>query len=115
MKQSLREALADSHIAAVTIALLLFSSVDCTFRAVWPYAFEAISFIFTAVAIWDIPYFSFDGVNRLQLVATLSYLYSAIVEVLAAWLMSRWIYGVGPVRSLIEQRRTLTRTQHAEV
>jgi hypothetical protein len=110
MKRSLREALAESHTAAVAIAVLLVWSLDGAFRALWDPAFSAASFLFTAVAIFDIPYFSptFTIVDRLMLITTLSYLYTAIVSFSAAWLLSRWVYGAGPLRTLMSYRSKLT-------
>ena len=57
MKRSLRQILDDSHIAAVTIAVLLWS-LDGAFQALWIPVSRAVGFLFTAVAILDIPYFS---------------------------------------------------------
>jgi hypothetical protein len=110
MKRSLREALAESHTAAVAIAVLLVWSLDGAFRALWDPAFSAASFLFTAVAIFDIPYFSptFTIVDRLMLITTLSHLYTAIVSFSAAWLLSRWVYGAGPLRTLMSYRSKLT-------
>ena len=110
MKRSLRVTLAESHVAAVTIAVLLLWSLDGAFRALWDPAFSAVRFLFTAVAIFDIPYFSptFTMVDQLMLVTTLSYLYSAIVSFSAAWLLSRWVYGAGPLRTLTSYRSQLT-------
>ena len=58
MNRSLRQVLADSHIAAATIAVLLLWSIDGAFRALWIPVSRAVEFLFTAVAIFDIPYFS---------------------------------------------------------
>ncbi|MGB6386326.1 MAG: hypothetical protein WBD25_15565 [Terriglobales bacterium] len=115
MKRSFREILADSHTAAVTIAVLLVWSLDGAFRAVWGPAFRAVSFLVTAVAIFNIPYFSptLDVADRLTLIATFSYLYSAAISLLAACLLSRWVYGVGPLRSLMNYRSKLTRRRDA--
>ena len=58
MKRSLRQILDDSHIAAVTIAVLLLWSLDGAFQALWIPVSRAVGFLLTAVAILDIPYFS---------------------------------------------------------
>jgi hypothetical protein len=55
MERSLRQILADSHVAAVTIALLLLWSFDGAIQALWEPASRAIEFLITAVAIFDIP------------------------------------------------------------
>lgn len=110
MKRSLRDALAESHTAAVAIAVLLVWSLDGAFRALWDPAFRAVSFLFTAIAIFDIPYFSptLTIADWFTLTTTLFYLYSAIISFSAAWLLSRWVYGVGPLRSLMSYRSKLT-------
>ena len=107
MKRSLRQILDDSHIAAVTIAVLLMWFLDGAFRALWIPVSRAIGFLFTAVAIFDIPYFSptFTLADRLTLATASAYLYGAVVSFSAAWLLSRWIYGTGPIRILTRYRK----------
>lgn len=102
MKPSLREILAESHVAAVTIVALLFWSLDWGFRGLWDPFLRVADFVITAVAILGIPYFSktLTVVDRLLLIETFYYLFSAFACVAAAWLLSRWVYGVGPLRSL---------------
>jgi hypothetical protein len=56
MKPSLREILADSHIALVAIAVLLIWCFDSGFAALWDPIFSAISSLVTAVAILGLPY-----------------------------------------------------------
>jgi hypothetical protein len=115
MKRRLRQVLADSHIAAATIVVLLVWSLDSAFRALWIPVSRAVGFLATAVAIFDIPYFSpaLTPADRWMLISSLYFLYSAIVSLLAAWLLSRWVYGVGPIRGLIACRSRLTRGKHA--
>jgi hypothetical protein len=43
----------------------------------------------------------------------LSILVSALVCILAAWLLSRWTCGVGPLRALASYRDKLPRKTHA--
>jgi hypothetical protein len=102
MKRSLRQVLADSHVAAVTIAVLLLWSLDAAFRALWLPVSHVLGFLFTAVAILDIPYFSptLTVTDRVMLVTASAYLYGAVVSFSAAWVLSRWVYGIGPFRSL---------------
>lgn len=109
MKRSLREILADSHVAAIAVAVLLLWFLDGAFRAVWTPGSRVVSFLFTAIAIFDIPYFSptLTIADRSILIMAFSYLYSAIVSLSAAWLLSRWVYGVGPLRSLTGYRDKL--------
>ena len=115
MKPSVRQVLADSHIAAVAIVVLLLWSLDWAFRALWTPVSRAVGFVLTAVAIFDIPYFSptLTIVDRLMLIGTLAYLYGSIVSLSAAWLLSRWVYGMGPLRVLMGYRSKLIWTRHA--
>lgn len=114
MKRSVREILADSHVSAVAIAVLLLWSLEWGFQALWDPLFRAVSFLITAVAILDIPYFSrtLSPVDRLTLITTFFYLFSALISFAAACLLSRWVYGVGPLRSLSTYRTRLRRRNH---
>jgi hypothetical protein len=115
VKSSVRLVLADSYVAAIAVSVLLLSSIDATFRAVWPIVSQVVTYVFTAIAIFDIPYFSstFTVADRLTLISTFTYLYGAATSLLAAWLLSRWVCGVGPLRFLIEHRNRLVGRNHA--
>jgi hypothetical protein len=114
VKLSLREILADSHVAAVAIVVLLFRSLDYAFWALWSPFSRAASFLFTAVAILDIPYFSrtLTISDRFMLFTTFAYLFYSFVCLAAAGLLSRWVYGMGPFRSLSNYRTKLARRNH---
>jgi hypothetical protein len=103
MKRTLRQVLADSHVAAVAIAVLLLATLDATFRGLWDAVYRVGVFLFTAIAIWDIPYISPrpTAADRLMPISTFYFLYSAIASLSGAWGLSRWVYGTGPLRSLI--------------
>ncbi|MBI3406202.1 MAG: hypothetical protein HY046_12185 [Acidobacteria bacterium] len=109
MRPSLRETLADSHISAVAIAVLLALSINYGVRGLLIPIGDAAVFLFTAVAILDIPYFTLTGADGLVLTATLTFLFNAFVCFAAAWLLSRWSYGKGPLRSLNKYRTILAR------
>ena len=113
MRPPLRRVLADSHVAAVAIALFLLWSLDAAFRALWPPVFDALRYVFTAVAILGIPYPSFPSVHRSMLIVSLAYVYNCIISLSAAWLLSRRIYGMGPFRALISLCSGLIRRKHA--
>jgi hypothetical protein len=102
MKPTLRQILADSHVAAVTIAVLLLGALDGVFRALWGLGSRVLTFLFMTVAILDIPYFSstLTLADRSMLIVAFYYLYGAVVSLSAAWLLSRWVFGVGPFHSL---------------
>lgn len=109
VKRSLRQVLQDSHVGAVTIALLLLWSLDAAFRGLWEPAYRLGGLLFTAIAIWDIPHPSSGGsiADRLMLIIAFYFLYSAMVSLSAAWLLSRWVYGQGPLGSLAAYRSKL--------
>jgi len=111
MKPSLRQVLADSHIAAVAIAVLLLWSLDGAFRGLWGPVYGVVEYLFTAIAILDIPYFS-SALARFALVETCSYLYMAVVTFSASWLLSRWVFGVGPIRSLARRYKDFSGRKH---
>ena len=114
VKPSLREILADSHVSAVAIAVLLFRSLDYAFWALWDLLSRAAGFLFKAVAILDIPYFSrtLTGADRFRLFTTYSYLFSSFVYLASAGILSHWVYGTGPFRSLSQYRTRLARRNH---
>jgi hypothetical protein len=114
VKPSLREILADSYVSAVAIVVLLYWSLYWGFAALWGPVARAVSFLFTAAAILDIPYFSttFTSAERSILTITPISLFNAFVCLTAAWLLSRWVYGSGPLRSLSKCRARLVRRNH---
>jgi hypothetical protein len=112
VRPPLREILANSHIPAVAIAVLLLWSLSWGFQALWSPLLRAAGFLFTAVAILDIPYFSFTTADRLMLTTTFLFLFNAFISLAAAWLLSRWVYGMGPLRSLSKYRTRLARRNH---
>lgn len=114
VKTSFREILADSHISAVAIAVLLLWSLESALNALWNPLFAAASFLFAAVAILDIPYFSptLTRADRLMWIATGFYLFNAFMSFASAWLLSRWVYGLGPLRSLSKYRANSARGNH---
>ena len=114
VKSSLRTILADSHVSAVAIAVLLFWSLDSAFWALWGPVSGAVGFLFAAVAILDIPYFSrtLTIADRFALFSTFSSLFNSLVYLTAAGFLSRWVYGMGPLRSLSKYRTKLARSNH---
>jgi len=111
VKPTLRKILADSHISAVSIAVLLWWSLALVIRALWGPLFGAASFVITAVAIRDIPFIprKLTYADRFMFIGTFSYLIVALLYLAAAWLLSRWVFGVGPLRSLGKSRTRLER------
>ncbi len=101
MPLSLRQILVDSHIAAVAIAVLLVWSLDVGARALGRPLFGVINFLINAVAIGGIPYRSGTFVLS-EWFTPLSYVFSGTIYFGAAWVLSRWLYGTAPFRSLSE-------------
>jgi hypothetical protein len=114
VKPSLRKILADSHISAVAIAVLVLWSLDSAFWALWGPLSRAVSFLFTALAVLDIPFFSrtLTITDRVTLFITFLYFFNSFVYLAAAGLLSRWVYGMGPLRSLGKYRTRLARRTH---
>lgn len=61
---SLCKVMAKSHVAAVAVAVLLLWSMDLAFRALWEPLSRIAEFLFTAIAILDIPYISHGMADR---------------------------------------------------
>lgn len=101
MNPSLRRVLADSHVSAVAIAVLLFRSLDSAIWVLW----GPIS-----LAILTVP--NFPHMDHFSLFITISYLFNSLVYLVAAGLVSRWVYGMGPLRSLSKYRNILARRNH---
>jgi len=112
VKPSLRQLLADSHVAAVAIAVLLLWSFQWGVRALWDPVSSVTVFLFTAVAILDVPYLSLTASDWLALIGTFTYLVYALISFAIAWLLSRWVYGNGPFHSLSMYRMRLGRSNH---
>jgi hypothetical protein len=113
VKSSLREILGESHIAAIAIAVLLVWSFDAFFWTLWLPLPRAASFLVSAVAIFGVPFDSFTPGDRVTLIASCGYLFSACCSLLGAWLLSRWVYDAGPLTSLMRYRTKLARRDHA--
>src|SRR6185312_8761220 len=103
----LRDCLVRSHVASLTIAVLLLWALHSAFMAVWPLLSDGGEFLFTAIAIRDVPYFSGTAMDKLMLLKSANYLYAAVVASVAAVIISRWVYGVGPFRTLSAYRGKL--------
>jgi hypothetical protein len=76
---------------------------------------EVVFYIATAVAIRGIPsapvtrYYITDYL----LPATLPNLLFALIALAGAWLLSSWVYGTGPLRTLSNYRNKLSRKTNA--
>jgi hypothetical protein len=114
MKIQLRQTLADSHVAAVAISVLLFWSISWAVPAFWGPFLCLFEFLATAVAARDISVSSakLDAADWVMLMNTCFFFVNAVITFAAAWLLSRWVYGEGPLRSLRRYRGRLARRSH---
>jgi hypothetical protein len=105
MQRSLREILFESHIAAIAVAIFLLWFLDGIFQALLPLLYDAANFMFTAIAIFGIPYISW----KLEISGPVmfAYLYSAGASLLAAYILSYWVYRSGPFEVLASYRGKL--------
>ena len=115
MKVSLRQILAESHISAVAIAVLLIWSFNSAVEALWEPFFGLVSYLVTAIAILGLPYIppQFTFSQRGMLMKSCFFLFNALICLASAWLLSRWVYGKGPLRSLRNCRLRFARRSHA--
>jgi len=107
----LRDCLIRSHVASVTIAVLLLWAIHSAFRAIWPPVSRIGGLLFTAVAILDIPYLPMSVMGRSMLLISANYMYVALVTFAAAVVISRWVYGLGPFRSLSAYQGKIVRLE----
>lgn len=112
-RASLRGILAGSRVAAATIAVLLLWAAAAFVEALWFPVYRILEFVVTAILILDIPYHA-PGLNmreQLDLIRSFPYFWSALIALVAAWLLSRWVYGIGPLRALTDVAAGLTGSQ----
>ena len=103
--KSLRTILADSQIAAIAIAVLLFLSLYSACWALWLPLQAAASFLLDLAMSRD-PY-SASALDRVVVLVATSWLFYSLAYFAAAELLSRWVYGMGPLRSLSRYRTRL--------
>jgi hypothetical protein len=101
---SLRKALADTHVSAVAVAVLLLLSFGRLIHALLVPFSRILDLLLMAIAVQGSPSVSFTVADRLMLAITLAGLFKASAGLAAAWLLARWVHGVGPFRCLITLR-----------
>ena len=108
----LRQILADSHVAAVTVTVLLVGALDSAFRAIVEPCSRILTFVLTAIAIRDIPFISSEltFADRIFLETTAVYLYASAVSFAAAWLLSRWVFRLSPLQALARYKTLIRRS-----
>ena len=108
----LRRALIDSHVAAITVALLMLMSGADFVLALREPASSIGAFLGTAALTLDIPYIprTLDPFTRVKVIASALELAEALLVFGAAWILSQWTYSVGPIRCLRSYRNIVRRT-----
>jgi hypothetical protein len=110
MSRSFRQILVESDIAAIAISILILWAVADEIRALGPVLTHVAYFTATAVAIRGIPSGPFFLGTWLWSIACGL---EGIIYFGAAWVLSRWAYGVAPLRSLRECCSKLVRRNYA--
>ena len=112
MARPVRSMLADSHVGAVAVLVLLLWSIESLFRAIWVPLSRIGGFLLTAIAILDIPYYApgLTTLDKIWLVGIGVYLYAAVVSFAGAHLVARCVYGMGPARLLASYRKKIEAT-----
>jgi hypothetical protein len=106
----MREALKQSHVAGLMIAILLFWVVGNLWEALWTAASRLAEFLATAIAIRGIPYYAFTGREMFDLESMFLDTVLAGAFLLGASWISNWVYGMGPIRALKGEGKLLLRT-----
>jgi hypothetical protein len=110
VKTDLRKVLAESHVAAIAIAVLLCWSVGAALQGIMAPLFSAAEYLAIAVTIRGGPSVGPDFFRSHALqIAAAAYVLNAAVDFAAAWLLARWVYGDGPFTVLRRYRRKIAR------
>ena len=115
VRPSLRKTLATSRVGAVAIAVLLFWALYSACQLLWLPLLQiadyiAQSGILEGIIEWPPRHFSF-GPSYIPNASFYSIF--SVMSIAAAWLLSRWIYGTGPIRVLKTYRSILDRRNNA--
>jgi hypothetical protein len=83
------------------------------FEGLWFASYRVVDFVFTTVAILAIPYIGpTTGADRMMYLEAALYLLTAALNLLAAWLLSQWVYGIGPLDALSNFAGRFVRRTH---
>jgi hypothetical protein len=113
VKAPIRQVLGDSHIAAVAIAVLLLRSFELGVQHLGQPLILIAGFLIHVVATRAIPYGSFTFGQWLMLIPAVVNFIGSFILVTAAWFLSRWVFGMGPFRSLTDCCAKLARRTDA--
>jgi hypothetical protein len=105
----IRKILADSQVGAIAAATLIIWSIYWACVAI-PWAVgisvdpivSAATYIATAIAIRGLPASSSGSTlgENFELVIAAGFIFNALSSLLAAWLLTRWIYRADPFHAL---------------
>ncbi len=103
MRPSLKTILLESHVAIVTIAILLAECLIRLFQLVWVPTRQILDILIDAV---EYPYVrhAFGGILNSDLIWMV--LFDALPFLAAAWSLSFWVFGVGPIKALATYQAT---------
>ncbi|HEY0701738.1 MAG TPA: hypothetical protein VGD60_03130 [Candidatus Acidoferrales bacterium] len=107
---ALREMLADSYVAAVAILVMLLWTFDWIIRGLVQVVPDAAMYLATIAAIRGVP--ADPVIFRAHREIALIYFLLASSIAIGAGLLSQWVYGASPFRSLQLQRERFTRRPH---
>lgn len=111
MGNSLRRVLAESHIGAVAITLLIAWALRDLLYALLAPTQHLLIFIGTAIAILDVPAQPSPWEVRIVLLHFTELLVISVTEFATAWLLSRIVYRAGPFKVLRIARNELKGNQ----
>jgi len=118
MSGKLQDVMRESHVGAITIAVLLFLACDALQMAVrflWAMFFPLVYPLLVSHFQLNVPLsaLSASGIAVFAFSNVLSAFLSAGAGVLAAWLVARWVYGTGILEALADERARLKGKTHA--
>lgn len=102
LKTSLCRTLATSRVGAVAIAVLLFDALLNAFYALWGPLSALLAYLIDAILILRLPFHppGFTFQERMLLTTALFHSINSVIAICAGSLLSRWVYGAGPIRAL---------------
>jgi len=112
--KSARETLVAAHISAVAVAVLVFFSLEFAVRALAEPFPSVVGFMATAIAVRGMPYISHRTslADQFMLIPASFDLFWTAASLAAAWLLSRWAHGAGPITCLKQYGLILARRKH---
>ena len=113
MQRSFRSAVLTSRTAAVAIALLTTWAIVNLVYALEGPAQQLLILTGTAIAIQDVPAPPSASEFRIVLLQSSQSLLSALTEFGMAWIVSKAVYGAGPLTALRRAHKELRDTPNA--